>query len=87
MAILKLIAIRDVKLNAFKPPLAFRTIGEAERAISNETNNVPQSMLYAHAEDHAVFQVGQYDEETGVIQTEKTPTHLFNVLDLKKKVN
>lgn len=72
-------SIYDAKGEHFSPPMFERTIGQALRMFSDEANN-PDSQLHRHAEDFSIFQVGKFDQATGVL-TPQTPTSLGTALE------
>lgn len=67
MAILRMFCVHDVKAEAFAKPFAVPTRGIAIRAFADQVNN-PDSDLHKHPEDYTLFQIGEFDESTGMIQ-------------------
>ena len=62
-----LICVRDRAINAFLKPFFLTHLGGAERAFADEVNN-PQSELNKHPEDYDLFQLGTFDDGTGLFE-------------------
>jgi hypothetical protein len=77
---LQIFAIKDTKVNAFMQPFFMRTEAEAIRAFATSTND-PSTNFNKHPEDYHLFQLGEYDEETGKLES-KEPTQKAHALAL-----
>lgn len=65
---MQLFSIRDAKVETWHPPMAFRTIGEAERQFGDLVNApASESVVAAHPEDYTMYMVGEFDAATGLV--------------------
>lgn len=77
--IMRVFAIKDSKMNLFMNPMFFTSRGQALRAIQDEVNRPtggsaePPTTLQAHPEDVALYEVCEFDNETGVVTAPKSP--------------
>lgn len=62
---LKVFAILDVKAGAYLQPMYFRRTEEALRSFSAAACN-PDLDFYKYAEDYVLFEIGSYDDSTGL---------------------
>lgn len=76
-------AIRDLKGGIFCEPFVQNTHGVAERAFSELLRN-PQSLLHKYPEDYQLFQIGEYDDNSGLITSLKAPLHICSAQQLLK---
>lgn len=65
-ATMKLFAVRDLKAEAFAAPMAVPTEGLATRAFTDAVL-APGSVLAKNPEDYILFQIGEYDPNTGLV--------------------
>lgn len=61
-----LVALYDRATEAYAPIMTVHTRGEAIRSFKNECNN-PQSPINQHPSDYELWQLGEYDDQTGMI--------------------
>lgn len=61
-----MIAIHDAKSESFGRPLFVRAYGEAERSFRDVVND-GKSDYAKHPEDFTLFEVGSFDDATGVL--------------------
>lgn len=66
----KVFAVHDTKAACFGSPLFFSTRGEAMRAFGDEANRA-ESMIHKHSTDFVLYEIGEYDEVTGVLTPQK----------------
>lgn len=59
-------AVRDIKADAFMNPFPVNTPGMAERAFTDVVND-PNQPLHKHPADYQLFEVGSFDEDTGLV--------------------
>jgi len=64
---LHVFAIRDIAINAFDRPFCVTHLGQAERAFRDACTD-PQSNLAKHPEDYELYQLGTFDDGTGVFE-------------------
>lgn len=81
-----LISIYDTKAEVHsKHPHQARNKADAIRSFEQVINN-PESDFNKHPLDYALFIVGEYDEETGIITTQENyPLHLISGQDVIRK--
>ena len=80
--ILKIFAIQDVRSEQYGTPMFLSTTGQVIRSIADEVNTNKESMLNKHPEDFILFELGEYDIQTGEIKAH-TPTQVALLKDLK----
>lgn len=66
MAKLKAFSIRDAKAEYFSRPLFAPTSGMAVRSFGDAVAD-PSHEMNHHPEDYALFEIGEFDEATGVL--------------------
>lgn len=69
-----MVAIHDSKSESFGRPLFVRAYGEAERSFSEVVND-GKSDYAKHPGDFTLFEIGSYEDNTGVV-TPVTPRSL-----------
>jgi len=69
------IAVFDKKISLYDNPFAVRHVGEAIRQFETLTKD-PQTKFGQHPTDYELYQIGTYDEESGLINP-SSPIHLF----------
>lgn len=80
---LTIVAVRDTRVEAFMQPNTMRHAGAAIRGFQDEANREdPQNMIYNHPEDFELWQLGTFDEETGMF--ENAPQRLIRGVDAKR---
>lgn len=77
-------SIYDTKVEAFMQPFFVRSVGEAHRAFEELVND-GKSQPSIHAEDFALFQVGEFDEQNGHLIPLSTPKSLATAIQVKKE--
>lgn len=76
-------AVRDRAADTFGAPFCEVARGRAIRAFSDEINRVhTENQLYQHPEDFDLYELGEFDDSTGVFIT-GTPKQLAVGKDLK----
>lgn len=63
---LLMFSVRDSALNAYLRPFCVPAVGAAVRGFTDEVNR-GDSEMHKHPEDYELFQVGEFDEESGMI--------------------
>jgi len=76
----KLYSVKDVKSGLFNAPLMFVTKGEAIRGFSQAAND-KGTMVGKYPEDFALYELGEFNEESAKITVYDTPYHLGNASD------
>lgn len=80
-----LCSIRDVKAEAWSPPLTFASRAQAVRAFGDVVNDA-SSEYGKHPEDYTVFAVALFDELTGAIEVLPQPESLAVGVNLIREV-
>lgn len=70
-----LYSVRDIKAEAFGAPILVDNIGIAMRQWCDAVNN-PELPLIKHPEDYALYRIGEFDLEKGIIIAEDQPVHV-----------
>lgn len=82
----QLISIRDSKGEAFQPPRATKTIGEAERMFENAINTKQEgNFLNQYPEDFDLYHLGTFDDQTGKMKLFDSPRHLHKAVSFKRQ--
>lgn len=76
----KVYSVFDKKAMFFSSPIIVDYPAQAERAFSQEINN-PQSQLNQYAEDFALYQIGEFNEEKGTLIPLDVPMHFHEALE------
>lgn len=78
-------AVRDRQLDAFMRPFTAATRGQAIRAFTDEVNR-QGSDIGQHPEDYELYELGQFDDDTGKLTSADKPQSIAiasNVLERK----
>lgn len=62
---LVIVAVRDAAVGTFHAPMFFRSRGEAIRSFTDAVND-PKASFGKHAADYDLFDLGDFDDETGL---------------------
>lgn len=84
LAKLKMFAPYDTKLQVWMSPMFFLHAGQAERTwmdICNSSDTLPSK----HPSDFILFQVGEFDDETGRVDAVFPPVQLMTAVAAKAK--
>lgn len=65
---ISIFTVFDQKASAFLQPFFSPTVGTAIRAFS-DTINDPNSMLSKHPADFTLFEIGGFDDQSGVVDS------------------
>lgn len=77
-------SVHDVKAEAFLRPFFVPTHGLAMRSFENEVKN-PDSPMYQNAEDYTLFQLGEFDDDTGKFETLMAPKSVLSGVQVLAK--
>lgn len=69
---MRLYAVRDVKADAFGAPMSIATKGLALRSFSDACSR-QDSDLYRYPEDYMLYEIGEYEPNTGTIIGHQLP--------------
>jgi len=81
---LKMFALYDSKAEAFGPPFFLDTIGQAVRALMDIVND-NQSMVSRHPADFVLYEVGDYDSQTAVVNNKNPHSLIGLAMDYSNK--
>lgn len=75
---LKVFAVHDSKAEAFLRPFTTLTRGQAIRGFSDAVNDKGHE-FNKHPDDYTLFQIGEFDEQSGILVA-GTPETLGNAI-------
>jgi hypothetical protein len=78
----KLYTLYDCKSETYAAPILHRARGEALRAFSDGINS-PGHTLNKYPEDFTLFEIGEWDDQTGEIKLYDARVTVANAIDLK----
>jgi len=81
---LKVYAIYDIKVQLFQQPFYMQTNLQAIRGFADLVND-EKSSLNKHPEDYRLFELGDYDEESGTFKNTEQPVLLAEAMEYTKK--
>lgn len=79
----KVFAIRDSKVEAFNQPFFSATKGSAIRAVTTALSD-SSSNYCKFAEDFSLFELGTFDDSTGMFELLSSPLHLGLLVEFRK---
>lgn len=78
-----IVSIYDKRAANYGAPMAFPTLGVAERSFGESVND-PSNIMARHPEDFSMQHLGEFDTETGVMYAKKEgPEHLMDATQLR----
>lgn len=80
----KIFSIHDAKANAFLSPFFAVTPGLAERSVIDSVND-PQHPFARYTADYTLFEIGEYDDATGIITPLPAPHVVANLVQYKQQ--
>lgn len=81
---LVVVAVRDSAVDAFMRPFLVPTTGMAVRSFHDEVARV-ESDMHKHPEDYELFELGEFEEETGRFSNLPSPRSLSRAVDIKER--
>lgn len=81
------VAVFDSAMQAFGRPFIVPSRGAAERSFQDEVRrDAPDNTMHAHPEDFELFELGLFDEESGVfLNSEGGPRSLLRGKDAAQR--
>lgn len=79
---MKLFTIYDSAAKAFNDPFPLRHVNEAKRGFLGEINN-PDSLIGKYPEDYALYECGEFNNNSGEFVTPDYPIKVCSALELK----
>ena len=80
---LKVCSVRDSALDAFSRPFFVPTNAMAIRGFRDQANQ-PETEIFKHPMDYELFELGEFDEETGKFENLPAPRSLGRGVDFKE---
>lgn len=80
---INIFAIFDKKAVSYLAPFYFPQKGQAIRAFEDSINDT-NSVFNKHPEDYALYKLGEYDDQSGIIKSTQ-PEFIEEALNLKKQ--
>lgn len=80
---MKVLTVYDSKAEAYLPPFYMRTTAEAVRAYE-ATSNDPESNMCRYPEDYTLFEIGEWEDNQGIITMYETKKSLGLAIEYKK---
>lgn len=84
MAKQKVFAPFDSKLKVWMNPMFFPHTGQAER-VWLDICNQPEAMPSKHPSDFVLYQIGEFDDDTGRLESLQVPVQVLSALEAKSK--
>jgi hypothetical protein len=81
---MKMYSVYDSKAQAYQRPFIMRNSGEALRAFGTWAND-PKGMLCTHAEDFVLYEIAEFDENTGNVLPHKNHSSLGKAIEYKRQ--
>ena len=79
-----IVSVRDRAADVFGAPQSVVNIGGAIRAFGDEANRADaNNQIYKHPEDFDLYQLGEYDDNTGLFEC-GAPKQIARAQDFKK---
>lgn len=80
---LVIVAVRDLKAEAYGRPIFVNAIGQAIRSFQDEVNRPDQqNEMNRHPEDFSLWHLGEYDDQSGLITPLEHPTQIATAAQL-----
>ena len=80
----KVFAVYDSKVEAYLSPFIMQTRGQALRAFTDTVND-PNTNFFKHPEDYTLFEIGDWDEQSGSYVMHPAKTSLGVAIEFKKE--
>lgn len=77
------VAIRDSAVDAFSPPFFVPSTAAAVRSFGDALRD-PQGAMGKHPADYTLYQLGEFDEDTGRFTNLDSPQQLVRGQDIKE---
>lgn len=81
---LKLLAVFDSAVSIYEQPFFMRSRGEAVRSWIDVTND-QKTKFWAHPADYTLFEIGEYDDQTGTVHMHEAKVNLGSALEMRSR--
>lgn len=78
----KIFTVYDNAVKAYLPPMFLRTRGEAIRAVTEALRD-PNHQFAKHSPDYVLFELGEFDDTTGLCDLHSAPESLGVLTEFK----
>lgn len=82
----KMFCVFDTQSKVFATPFYQATVGEAVRAFGDAVNDPQMGSLHKHPEDFLLFEVGTFDDNSGLLEATIPPNRHAIGSDFVKKL-
>lgn len=72
-------AVRDRAARAYLPPFCLPTVEMATREFGHAAN-LPDHKFSLHSRDYSLYQVGEFDDNTGLILVQSEPLFIISAV-------
>lgn len=79
----KIYSVRDNAVGAYLPPVFFKSKGEVIRSVSDAVNG-GDSTFKKHAQDFVLFELGEFDDNTGIFNLHDAPLSVGVLIEFKQ---
>ncbi|WNK14126.1 MAG: nonstructural protein [Microvirus sp.] len=70
-------SVKDRAADAFGRPLFVPSVGLALRSFTDEVNrDAPDNQMFSHSDDFDLYELGTFDDNTGIITCHASPKQL-----------
>lgn len=81
---LKVFAVRDAATDQYGTPMFLMSSGQAIRSFGDEVNRAEKdNQLYTHPDDFELFELGEYETDSGKLETNGGPQQVATGKRLK----
>lgn len=80
----KAFAVRDSKLGVFRPPFWTPHTGQALRSLQEAVND-HNTEVAKYPDDFQLFEVGEFDDETGLLYPHESPRQIATAAEYVKR--
>lgn len=81
----QMFAVRDNKLEAYGQPFLAKNQSHAVRLIGELVNKDLENNFHKYPQDFTLFAIGEYDDSTGLCQSEDTPKAVMGLWEMKQE--
>lgn len=81
----KVYTVYDSKVEAYMQPFLMQTKGQAIRAFSDSVND-ESTQFFKHPEDFTLFEIGEYDDASGVYKMHDARISLGVAIEFRKQM-
>lgn len=79
-----IVSVKDRAAGAFGRPFFVPSVGLAIRSFVDEVNrSADDNQMNRHPEDFDLFEIGSFDDETGIIECHAVPVELAQAKQVK----